>query len=69
MYNYIIKSLNPYKVIKMWVPDNYFTFPIVEEITLTKDCYDEEEIHYFNIKKPKLIKGTVLKVKYKFTNY
>lgn len=67
-HNYIIKSLNPYKVIDILVPDNYFTFPIVEEVTLKKDCCDEQEAHYFNIKKPWLPKGTVLKVKYQFTN-
>lgn len=69
LHNYIIKSLDPYKVIDFYVPDSIFTFRIVEEVTLRKDCCDEEEAHYFNIKKPWLPKGTVLKVKYQFTNF
>lgn len=67
--NYIIKGFGPNDIVYFQVPEFIFTFPIIKEVTLRKDCCDEEEAHYFNIKKPWLPKGTILKVKYQFTNY
>ncbi len=45
-----------------------FKFTIVKEIILLKDCFDAQELHYWDIKKPKIPKGTTLKVKYRWTN-
>ena len=66
--NTIITGFGPNDVKTFWIPDTFKWF-IIKEITLTKDCYDEQEIHYFNIKKPLLKAGTVLKVKYRWANY
>ena len=59
-------GLNDTKV--FYIPDT-FKWRIVKEITLTRDCCDEQEAHYFNITKPWLKAGTTLKVKYRWANF
>lgn len=66
--NIVITGFGPNDVKTFYVPDT-FKWRIIKEITLTKDCYDEQEIHYFNIKKPILKAGTTLKVKYRWANF
>ena len=51
-----------------YLPDT-FKFNIIREVTLLRDCCDEEEAHYFNITKPWIPKGTTLKVKYRWCNF
>ncbi len=63
----IVTDCGPNGVKKFYLPDT-FKFFIIREVTLLKDCYDEQEVHYFDIQKPLIPKGTTLKVKYRFTN-
>lgn len=64
----IVTDLGPHGVKTYYLPDT-FKFTIIREVTLKKDCCDEEEAHYFNIKKPWIPKGTTLKVKYRWCNF
>lgn len=66
--NTIVTGFGPNDYKTFYIPDT-FKFNIVKEVILSKDCYDEQEIHYFDIKKPQLKKGTKLKVKYKWHNF
>jgi len=65
--NIIITGFGPNDYKTFYVPDT-FKFIIVREITLLKNCCDEQEAHYFDIQKPWIPKGTTLKVKYRWTN-
>ena len=56
------------KVKTFHIPDT-FKWIIIREVTLLKDCYDEQDLHYFDIKKQQIPNGTTLKVKYRWANY
>lgn len=64
----IVTDLGPNGVKTFYLPDT-FKFYIIREVTLLKDCCDEQEAHYFDIQKPWIPKGTTLKVKYRWCNY
>jgi len=46
-----------------------FKYPVVTEITLLADSLDERELHYFDVKKCVIPKGTKLQVECSFSNY
>ena len=66
--NIIVTGFGPNDHKIFYIPDT-FKWNIIKEVTLLKDCCDEEEAHYFNITKPWIKKGTTLKVKYRWCNF